>query len=120
MIYFTCKKEKENSSNQKGKFMLDFFQDHPVVSVILAVILIIAFAFIPKSVKNIFFNGNEQIIDTVWRYNWCIVQLGNGELLEGQITSWKDFNESDMIQFTIDGITYLTHSSNVILCTKCP
>lgn len=104
--------------------MLDFFYDHPIVSIILAVILIIilafGIAFVSKSAKNIFFNGNEQIIDTAWRYDWAIVQLGNGELLEGQITSWKDFNESDMIQFTINGITYLTHSSNVILCTKCP
>lgn len=104
--------------------MLDFLYDHPVIGIVLGVILVFVIAlglvFIPKSAKNIFFNGNEQIIDTAWRYDWAIVQLGNDELLEGQITSWKDFNESDMIQFTMDGITYLTHSSNVILCTKCP
>jgi len=104
--------------------MFDFFSDHPVigaiVTILVVVVLLAAFIFIARSAKNIFFSGNEQVFDTTWRYEWAIVQLGNGELLEGQITSWKDFSESDMIQFTMDGITYLTHSSNVILCTKCP
>lgn len=104
--------------------MFDFFSDHPVISAILAIILvfiiIIGGVFLVKNIRNIMFNGNEQVIDTNWRYNWAILQLGNGELIEGQITSWKDFSESDMIQFTMNEITYLTHSSNVILCTSKP
>ena len=104
--------------------MFDFFGDHPVISIVLGVILVFTITiggiFLVKNTRNIIFNGNEQVIDTNWRYNWGILQLGNGELIEGAITSWKDFDKSDMIQFTMDGITYLTHSSNVILCTECP
>ena len=104
--------------------MFDFISDHPVITTILGVILVFVLAIsgvlITKNVRNILYNGNEQVFDTNWRYNWAIIQLGNGELLEGTVTSWKDFSESDMIQFTMDGITYLTHSSNVILCTECP
>jgi len=104
--------------------MFDFFSDHPVifisVAVVLVLVIILGGVFLIKNTRNIIFNGNEQIIDTNWRYNWGILQLGNGELIEGTITSWKNFSESDMIQFTMDGITYLTHSSNVILCTECP
>lgn len=104
--------------------MFDFISDHPVigaiVTIVVVVVLLTAFTFIARNVNNLLFGGNEQAFDTTWRYEWAIVQLGNGELLEGQITSWKDFSESDMIQFTMNGITYLTHSSNVVLCTRCP
>ena len=65
--------------------------------------------------------GNRKIgIDTTQTFRWAIIQLGNGELLEGEISSWRDFDDGDEIQITIDGITYLTHYSNVILATKKP
>ena len=65
--------------------------------------------------------GNRQIgLDTKQTFRWAILQLGNGELIEGTVTSWRDFKESDVVQFTIDGVTYLTHYSNVILCTERP
>lgn len=66
--------------------------------------------------------GNRQIgLDTTQSFRWAIVELGNGELIEGQVTAWRDFNESDAVQFTLDnGITYLTHYSKVILCTQKP
>lgn len=66
--------------------------------------------------------GNRQIgIDLTQSFNWAILELGNGELIEGRVTSWRDFDESDVVQFTLDnGITYLTHYSKVILCTQEP
>lgn len=65
--------------------------------------------------------GNRTIgLDTTQTFKWGIVQLGNGELIEGEVTSWRDFNESDVVQCTIDGITYLSHYSNIILCSKKP
>ena len=104
--------------------MFDFFSDHPIFTGIIVAILIIAIivgiAYFGRNMKNTIFGGNEQIFDTKWRFEWAIVQLGNGELLEGPVSSWKDFENSDMVQFTMNGITYLTHSSNVILCSKCP
>lgn len=65
--------------------------------------------------------GNRQIgIDTTHTFAWGIIQLGNGELIEGKVTSWRDFSEGDEVQLTINGITYLTHYSNVILATEKP
>ncbi len=65
--------------------------------------------------------GNQQIgLDTTRTFRWAIIQLGNGELIEGSVDSWRDFDESDVIQVTISGITYLTHYSNVILTTEKP
>ena len=64
---------------------------------------------------------NHEIgFDTKWNFKWAILQLGNGELIEGPVSSWRDFSDSDCVQFTMNGITYLTHYSNVILCTKEP
>ena len=65
--------------------------------------------------------GNRQIgIDTTQTFAWGIIQLGNGELIEGTVTSWRDFDDGDEVQLTINEITYLTHYSNVILTTKKP
>lgn len=55
---------------------------------------------------------NKQIIDT-FRYA-DIEGIGTVE-----VSSWNDYDASDMIQITTkDGTTYLTHSNNVILRTK--
>lgn len=62
--------------------------------------------------------GNRTIIDTTWTFERAIVFLPNGEKIEGSMTSWRDYDGSDMIQVTIDGKTYLTHSSNVVLVSE--
>lgn len=58
--------------------------------------------------------------DTTYKFTWAIVELGNGKVIEGEVTSWRDFTQSDTVQFTINGVTYLTHYSKVILLTKRP
>ena len=58
---------------------------------------------------------NRQIIDTTWSFDRAIIFLPNGEKIEGKVTSWGDYEASDMIQVVIDGKSYLTHSSKVIL-----
>ena len=85
---------------------------------IIAIIILITFACLSLSACQI---GNRKIgFDTTQTFHWAIVQLGNGELIEGPVSSWRDFEESDVVQFTINGITYLTHYSNVILATEEP
>lgn len=58
--------------------------------------------------------------DLTQTFRWGIIQLGNGELIEGTVESWRDFENSDVVQVKINGITYLTHYSNVILTTAKP
>ena len=65
--------------------------------------------------------GNRQIgWDTTQQFSWAMIQLGNGELIEGPVTSWRDFDDGDEVQLVIHGKTYLTHYSNVILVTEKP
>ena len=59
--------------------------------------------------------GNMQLADTTWKFNRAVVRLKDDRVIEGPVQSWLDFDGSDMIQVKIDGITYLTHSSNVVL-----
>lgn len=62
--------------------------------------------------------GNRTVFDTTWTFERAIIFLPDGEKIEGAISSWTDYESSDMIQVTIDGETYLTHSSNVILISE--
>ena len=60
--------------------------------------------------------GNRQVgFDLKQTFDEAIVILHNGEMIEGKVDSWRDFDESDVVQVTIEGVTYLTHYSNVIL-----
>lgn len=58
---------------------------------------------------------NKQLFDTTYHYDRAIVYLPNGEIVEGRVTSWRDFEDGDSIQVKIDGKMYLTHISNVCL-----
>ena len=77
--------------------------------VLMAILIIIIMA--------VLINGcNMQIVDTKWSFDYAYIDLGNGNIIEGHVDSWKDWNDSDMIQVTMfDGKTYFTHSSNVVL-----
>lgn len=60
-------------------------------------------------------HGNRQLIDTQYRFNRAIIKLPNGEVVDGNVSSWLDYDDSDVVQVTINGKTYLTHYANVCL-----
>ena len=59
--------------------------------------------------------GNRTVIDTVYTFDRAIIALPDGSYINGEVESWRDFEDGDQLQVTIDGVTYLTHSSNVVL-----
>lgn len=61
---------------------------------------------------------NKQMVDLTYSYEYAIIGLPNGEVVEGKVSSWKDFEDGDQLQVKIDGKTYLVHSSNVVLISK--
>ena len=61
---------------------------------------------------------NKQMVDLTYSYEYAIIGLPNGEVVEGKVSSWTDFEEGDQIQVKIDGKTYLVHSSNVVLISN--
>ena len=61
---------------------------------------------------------NKQIFDLTYNFDYAIIELPNGDIVEGDVTSWTDYEDGDQIQVVIDGVTYLVHSSNIVLMKK--
>ena len=78
---------------------------------VLVICLLVAIAFIISGC-------NKQLIDLNYNFNYAMIGLPNGETVEGKVQSWTDFEDGDQIQLKIDGVTYLVHSSDVVLMNK--
>lgn len=61
---------------------------------------------------------NKQVVDLTYSYERAIISLPNGEIVEGKVQSWTDFEDGDQIQVKIDGVTYLLHASQVVLISE--
>lgn len=62
--------------------------------------------------------GNKDMFDTVYTYDKAIISLPNGEIVEGEVSSWRDYEDGEQIQVTVNGKTYLVHSSNIALIAE--
>ena len=62
--------------------------------------------------------GNRQMIDLTYSYKYAIISLPNGEIVEGKVDSWKDFEDGDQLQITVDDVTYLVHATDAVLITE--
>jgi hypothetical protein len=62
--------------------------------------------------------GNYQLIDTTYTFDKAIIELPNGETIEGEVERWTDYEDGDQIQVKINGITYLVHSSKITLISE--
>lgn len=82
-----------------------------IITIIVAIIFFASMIILPLLTSGC----NVQMLDTSFSFTKAYI-IDTGE--EMDITSWRDFDDGDMIQFTSDGVTYLTHSSNVILKSK--
>lgn len=61
---------------------------------------------------------NRQLVDLTYSYERAVISLPNGEIVEGKVTSWTDFEDGDQLQVKINGKQYLVHSSNVVLISE--
>ena len=61
---------------------------------------------------------NKQYWDTTYTFNYAQIKMMDGTVVEGKVDSWTDFEDGDQLQVKIDGDTYLTHSSNVVLIKR--
>lgn len=81
-----------------------------VIALLLAVIAVLSVLLLTGC--------NKQMLDLTYSYEYAIIGLPNGEVVEGKVTSWTDYEDGDQLQVKIDGKTYLVHSSNVVLISK--
>lgn len=60
--------------------------------------------------------GNRVTSGTdVQTFTYAYIYLGNTKIIEGYITQWRDYTNSDTIQIMINGKYYLTHYSCVVM-----
>ena len=67
------------------------------------------------TIGAIFTSCNVQVVDMKYDFDRAIISLPNGKVVEGEVESWKDYDDSDQIQVKIDGVTYYCHHSDVVL-----
>ena len=78
-----------------------------IIAILLTLIVILSVALLAGC--------NKQMVDLTYSYERAILCLPNGEVIEGKVSSWTDFEDGDQIHVRIDGKTYLVHSSNIVL-----
>ena len=83
-----------------------------VIMVVVIIAVIVGSIFIWRGVSN------KQMFDATYSFERAVIWLPNGEIVDGKVTSWKDFDDGDQIQVKIDGKTYLTHIMNVALISN--
>lgn len=59
--------------------------------------------------------GSYQYFDTTWSFDYAMLTMPNGDIVEGKLESWRDYEDGDQLQVKINNKTYLVHSSNVVL-----
>ena len=79
-----------------------------IIALILAILIGAGFIFTE-------FIYNRTIIDLTYAYDRSIIELPNGQIVEGKVDSWTDYTDSDQIQVKVNGKIYLVHSANVVL-----
>lgn len=62
-----------------------------------------------------FVGCNRQLIDTTFKYDYVMFSMPDGEIIEGQVESWKDFTDGDQLQVKVNNDVYLVHSSDIVL-----
>ena len=83
--------------------------------IIIAIVIVLVIAIVGFVVYWELTHGNRSLVDTSNRFDRAVISLPNGEVVEGRVSSWLDFANSDSVQVTVDGKTYPTHYSNVCL-----
>ena len=78
-----------------------------IIGILLALVIALTVALLAGC--------NKQMVDLTYSYERAILSLPNGEVVEGKVTSWTDYEDGDQIQVRIEGKTYLVHSSNIVL-----
>ena len=59
--------------------------------------------------------GNKDYFDTVRTYHEAVIAMPDGTVVSGEVQNWCDYEDGDQIQVKIDNITYLVHSSDIVL-----
>ena len=78
--------------------------------IVLAIVAMIIFAGCEETS-----GGYKQLFDTTYNFDRVQIKMPDGEVIKGAVDSWRDFEDGDQLQVVVNGVTYLTHATNVVL-----
>ena len=78
----------------------------------------IIFAIVLFAVVVTLSGCNRSVFDTHFAFDEAIISMPDGTVISGSVSNWHDYEDGDQLQVTIDGVTYLTHASNVVLIDR--
>ena len=87
-----------------------------IVTAITMVVVLVLFVIGGISIFRMF--NNQQFFDFTYSFERVKIDLLDGTVIEGEVDSWTDFEDGDSIQVVVEGVTYLTHISNVVLISE--
>jgi len=64
--------------------------------------------------------GNHDLLGLEYDFQYAMLKLPNGQVYAGEVQSWYRSDATDRIRVTIDGISYVTQYSNVVLFSEKP
>lgn len=104
------------------KELKEIFKESPVNGLFVifcyGVPILIIIGFLVLGLIRIYYvvSGNKQIIDTSFDFNRAVIELPNGEIVDGEINSWRDYEDGDQLQIIMeDGKVYLTSTYHCTL-----
>lgn len=79
-------------------------------------VFVLVIAILAMTACNKHMSGNRQVWGKdVQTFTYAYIRLGDKDIVEGYITQWRDYDDSDVVQIMIDGKYYLTHYSCVVM-----
>lgn len=82
--------------------------------IVLIVMLIVLTATMTACATRML--GNRAVGGSdVQTMHYAYVSLPGKDIVEGRVTQWRDYDDSDVVQVLVNGKYYLTHYSNVVL-----
>lgn len=79
------------------------------VLVIMLILCVVLFAGCEHKMGNRITSGRD-----IQTFTNCVIRIGN-DIVEGPITQWRDYEDSDTVQVLVNGKYYLTHYTNIVL-----
>lgn len=74
----------------------------------LALVLVIAALLLASC-------GNKDYFDTARTYHEAVIAMPDGTVVCGEVQTWQRHPYCDILKVKIDGVTYVVHSSDVVL-----
>ena len=83
----------------------------------LIVLVLVGCLLVLASCSEDYYKSGNRITGgkDVQTFTYAYVVLDGQEIVQGAITQWRDYNDSDVVQVLVNGKFYLTHYSNVVL-----